>query len=115
VTHELKITLSEIQDDAVRLTLSADLSRLPAWRMFVDGLEGLHGVELALVSRYSVELGLATWISTVEELAAAISEEFYAGVIVGQLLSQPAIASVTYTDEILGTNRQWESNDGHEH
>ena len=113
--HELKVKLFETEDDTVLLTVSTDLSQLPAWRMCIEGLEGLPGVEKVRTGRYHVELSFANWITTVESLAEAISEEFFAGPIVDQLLAQTTVpvVSVTYTDNIRTDSRRWELHDGH--
>lgn len=111
---KLKIGLWDITDDTLLLTVSADLTQVHAWQMFLDGLEGLPGVQYTRVDRYSTKLKFASWVTLSEVLAEAISAEFHSGVIVEQLFAQTTIpiSSVSYTDNGQNTYRTWESNDG---
>jgi hypothetical protein len=108
---ELTLNLFEVTEERVRLTVSADLSQLPVWRMFADCLEGLPGVEAAVLRRYSVDLRTASWIASNEVLAGEIGDEVFTSDIVKRLFEQRIvpILSVTYIDDILNIRGHWET------
>lgn len=113
--HELVLKLFQLDDNWLRLTVSADLHRLPIWRMFVDELEGLTGVERVVPQRYSVDLGVASWITTIRAVAMEIGDEVFSGDIVQRLLEQRVVPllSVTYIDELTNIRGSWETTHVH--